>query len=118
MAAAGKSEYEIQEMGGWKSDVFLDYARNTTQLFERARRALAKRTFTIQSTRCLNPECATVSQHFQIWPSNGKSIYLWVLSFKLTVTFVFNIAFLIIGAVTEPQARQNYGSKAVRKGTV
>ena len=31
MAAAGMSEYEIKQMGGWKSDVFLDYARNTTQ---------------------------------------------------------------------------------------
>ncbi len=33
MAAAGMGEYEIKQMGGWKSDVFLDYARNTTQLF-------------------------------------------------------------------------------------
>ena len=51
-----------------KSDVFLDYARNTTQLFEVARRALTKRTFTIQSTMRLNPGFAkiikkTVSQH-------------------------------------------------------
>ena len=58
MTAAGMSEYDIKQMGGWKSDVFLDYARNTTQLFERARRALAKRTLTIQSTRRLNPGCA------------------------------------------------------------
>ena len=43
MAAAGMSEYEIKQMGGWKSDAFLNYARNTTQLFERARRALAKK---------------------------------------------------------------------------
>ena len=57
MAAAGMSEYEIKQMGGWKSDVFLNYARNTTQLFERARRALAKKSFTIQSTRRLNPGC-------------------------------------------------------------
>ena len=35
MAAAGMSEYEIKLMGGWKSDVFLEYK-------------LAKRTFTIQ----------------------------------------------------------------------
>ena len=42
MAAAGMSEYEIKQMGGWKSDVFLDYARNTTQLFEWERRALAE----------------------------------------------------------------------------
>ena len=55
MAAAGMSEFEIKQMGGWKSDVFLDYARNTTQLFERARRALAKQAFTVQSTRRLNP---------------------------------------------------------------
>ena len=59
MAAAGMSEYEIKQMGGWKSDVFLDYARNTTQLFERARSALAKKSFTIQSTRRLNPGCAS-----------------------------------------------------------
>jgi hypothetical protein len=59
MAAAGMSEYEIKQMGGWKSDVFLDYARNTTQLFERARCALAKKSFTIQSTRRLNPGCAS-----------------------------------------------------------
>ena len=86
IAAAGMSEYEIKQMGGWKSDVFLDYARNTTQLFERARRALAKRTFTIPSTRRLNSGCTnTVSQHFQIGPSNGKYIYLCVLSFNLTV---------------------------------
>ena len=26
IAAAGMSEYEIKQMGGWKSDVFLDYA--------------------------------------------------------------------------------------------
>ena len=51
MAAAGMSEYKIKQMDGWKSYVFLDYARNKTQLFERARRALAKRTFTIQSTQ-------------------------------------------------------------------
>ena len=52
MAAARMSKYEIKQMGGWVSDVlFLDYARNTTQLFERARRALAKRTFTIQFTK-------------------------------------------------------------------
>jgi hypothetical protein len=58
MAAAGMSEYEIKQMGGWKPDVFLDYVRNTTQLFERARRAQAKRAFTIQSIRHLNPGCA------------------------------------------------------------
>ncbi len=58
MAAAGMSEYEIKQMGGWKSDVFLDYARHTTQMYERARKALAQRTFTIQSTRRLNPGCA------------------------------------------------------------
>jgi hypothetical protein len=59
MAAAGMSEFEIKQMGGWKSDVFLDYARNTTQLFERARSALATKSFTIQSTRRLNPGCAS-----------------------------------------------------------
>ena len=42
MAATEMSEFEIKLMGGWKSDVFLDYARNTTQLFERARRTFAK----------------------------------------------------------------------------
>ena len=47
MAATGMSKYEIQQMNGG----------NTTQLFERARRALAKRTFAIQSTRRLNPGC-------------------------------------------------------------
>eukprot|EP01036_Dinobryon_divergens_P061542 gene61542-biopygen7838 len=31
LAAAGLHEYEIKQMGGWKSDVFLEYARNTTQ---------------------------------------------------------------------------------------
>ena len=30
MAAAGMSEYEIKQMGGWKSVLFLVYARNTT----------------------------------------------------------------------------------------
>ena len=35
MAAAGMSEYEIKQIDGWKSDVFLDYARNITQLFKR-----------------------------------------------------------------------------------
>ena len=59
MAAAGMSEYAIKQMGGWKSDVFLDYARNTTQLFERARSALATKSFTIKSTRRLNPGCAS-----------------------------------------------------------
>ena len=63
MAAAGMSEYEIKQMGEWKSDVFLDYARNTTQLFERApRRALAKRSFNIQSTRRLNPGCTNTKR--------------------------------------------------------
>ena len=62
MAAAGMSEYEIKQMGGWKSDVFLDYARNTTQLFERARCELAKGAFTIQSTRRLNPGCANLKR--------------------------------------------------------
>ena len=62
MAAAGMSEYEIKQMGGWKSDVFLDYARNTTQLFEQARRALAKRSFNIQSTRRLNPGCTNTKR--------------------------------------------------------
>ena len=62
MAAAGMSECEIKQMGGWKSDVFLDYARNTTQLFERVRYALAKKAFTIQSTRRLNPGCASQRQ--------------------------------------------------------
>ena len=60
MAAAGMSEYEIKQMGGWKSDDFLDYARNTTQSSSSEHactRALAKRTFTIQSTRYLNPGC-------------------------------------------------------------
>ena len=57
-AAMAAAEYEIKQMGGWKSDVVLDYARNTAQLFERARRAQAKRAFTIQSTRRLNPGCA------------------------------------------------------------
>ena len=47
MSATGMSKYEIQQMDGG----------NTTQLFERARRALAKRTFAIQSTRRLNPGC-------------------------------------------------------------
>jgi hypothetical protein len=54
IAAAGMSEYEIKQMGEWKSDVFLDYARNTTQLFEQARCALAKKSYTVQSTRHLN----------------------------------------------------------------
>ena len=38
MAVAGMSEYEIKQMGGWKTDVFLDFARNTTQLFKGAPR--------------------------------------------------------------------------------
>ena len=59
MAAAGMSEYEIKQMGRWKSDVFLDYARYTTQLLERAHCALAKKSFTVQSTSRLNPGCAS-----------------------------------------------------------
>ena len=60
LAAAGMNEYEIKQMGGWKSDVFLDYARNTTQMFARARTALARKDgMTIQATRRLNPGCQT-----------------------------------------------------------
>jgi hypothetical protein len=56
LAAAGMHEYEIKQMGGWKSDVFLDYARNTTQMFARARTALArKNAVTIQTTKRLHP---------------------------------------------------------------
>ena len=44
MAAAGMSEYKIKQMGGWKSDVFLDYARNTTQLFERVSTPCTRKT--------------------------------------------------------------------------
>lgn len=56
MAAAGMHEYEIKQMGGWKSDVFLEYARNTTQMFARSRTALARRNeYTVQSTRRLHP---------------------------------------------------------------
>jgi hypothetical protein len=55
MAAAGMHEYEIKQMG-WKSDIFLDYARNTTKMFARARTALARRNeYTVQSTRRLHP---------------------------------------------------------------
>eukprot|EP01035_Chromulina_nebulosa_P001156 gene1156-1561_t len=56
LAAAGMHEYEIKQMGGWKSDVFLEYARNTTQMFARARTALAhKGAATIQTTKRLHP---------------------------------------------------------------
>ena len=58
LAAAGLHEYEIKQMGGWKSDVFLDYARNTTEMFARARTALARRdTTSIQTTKRLHPGC-------------------------------------------------------------
>ena len=56
LAAAGLHEYEIKQMGGWKSDVFLEYARNTTQMFARARTALARKgATTIQTTKRLHP---------------------------------------------------------------
>ena len=56
LAAAGMHEYEIKQMGGWKSDVFLDYARNTTQMFARARTALTRKNeVTIQTTKRLHP---------------------------------------------------------------
>ena len=58
LAAAGLHEYEIKQMGGWKSDVFLEYARNTTEMFARARTALArKNSAALQNTKRLHPGC-------------------------------------------------------------
>lgn len=62
MAAAGMHEYEIKQMGGWKSDVFLDYARSSTEAFARARVTLARPLTTIQSTKLLHPGCNTTTQ--------------------------------------------------------
>ena len=45
-------------MGGWKSDVFLEYARNTTEMFACARTALArKNSADLQNTKRLHPGC-------------------------------------------------------------
>lgn len=60
LAAAGVPDYLIMDMGRWRSLTFLTYVRRSTQMFDTARNALARRDLlTVNQIRLMNPKGVT-----------------------------------------------------------
>ena len=62
LAAAGVPDYLIMDMGRWRSLTFLTYVRRSTQMFDRARNALARRDLlTADQIKLMNPRATMVA---------------------------------------------------------
>jgi hypothetical protein len=67
LAAAGVPDYLIMDMGRWRSLTFLTYVRRSTQMFDTARNALARRDLlTVGQIRLMNPKGVTRASKFKI----------------------------------------------------
>ena len=62
LAAAGVPDYLIMDMGRWRSLTFLTYVQRSTQMFDRARNALARRDLlTADQIKLMNPRATMVA---------------------------------------------------------
>ena len=62
LAAAGVPDYLIMDMGRWRSLTFLTYVRRSTQMFDKARNALARRDLlTADQIKLMNPRATMVA---------------------------------------------------------